>query len=59
MTIRPYVGVGIAFVTAWSSYLGRDTSDTNSSLLLYPGATAHWNIPRSNFFLGGDTGIKF
>jgi len=55
VTIRPYAGVGIAFVTASSSYLGNDVSETNSSLLLYPGATAHWNIPRSNFFVGGDT----
>lgn len=55
VTIRPYAGVGVAFVTASSTFAGESTSNTESSLLLYPGATAHWNIPRSDFFVGGDT----
>lgn len=55
VTIRPYAGVGIAFVTASSTLAGESTSATDSSLLLYPGATAHWNIPRTDFFVGGDT----
>ncbi len=55
VTIRPYAGVGIAFITASSSLGGQSASATDSSLLLYPGATAHWNIPRTAFFVGGDT----
>lgn len=57
VTIRPYAGVGVAFATASSSFAGESTSSTDSSLLIYPGATAHWNIPRSDFFVGGDTRI--
>ena len=55
VTIRPMLGAGIGFTTVSSSYLGRDDSNTATSLVIYPGATAHWNIPRSNFFVGGDT----
>jgi hypothetical protein len=57
VTIRPYAGVGIAFLTASSTIAGQSASSTDSSLLIYPGATAHWNIPRSDFFVGGDTRI--
>jgi hypothetical protein len=55
VTIRPYAGLGVAFLTASSSLAGTSTSETESSALVYPGATAHWNIPRSDFFVGGDT----
>ena len=55
VTIRPYAGVGIAFVSASTTINGVSAGGSDSSLLLYPGATAHWNIPRSNFFVGGDT----
>ena len=55
VTIRPYAGVGIAFVTASISYAGRSDDASTSSLLLYPGATAFWNIPKTDFFVGGDT----
>jgi hypothetical protein len=55
VTIRPYGGVGIGFVTASSTLANVSGSATNSSLVIYPGATAFWNIPRSDFFVGGDT----
>ncbi len=57
VTIRPYGGVGVVFISS-SVTIGNDsTSASTNSLALYPGATAQWNIPRSDFFVGGDTRI--
>ena len=55
VTIRPYAGVGVAFIGSSTSFAGQSVSASDSSLLIYPGATAYWNIPRSDFFVGGDT----
>jgi hypothetical protein len=54
VTIRPYAGIGIAFLSSTVTYLNHEESSSTSSMILYPGATAHWNIPRSDFFVGGD-----
>lgn len=55
VTIRPYAGVGVAFIGSSTTFAGQSVSASDSSLLIYPGATAYWNIPRSDFFVGGDT----
>ena len=55
VTIRPYGGVGLAVISVSSTFLGETKSASDTSLVIYPGATAHWNIPRSAFFVGGDT----
>lgn len=57
VTIRPYGGVGVVFISSSVTVGNQSSSASTNSLALYPGATAQWNIPRSDFFVGGDTRI--
>jgi hypothetical protein len=54
VTIRPYGGVGVVFISSSITFGNQSNSTSTNSLALYPGATAQWNIPRSDFFVGGD-----
>lgn len=59
-TIRPYGGVGVIFVHSSVSYLGQDKSDTNTTMGLYPGVTATYDIPNAEgFYVGGDARLVF
>ena len=55
VTIRPYGGVGVVFISSSVTVGNQSSSASTSSLALYPAVTAQWNIPRSDFFVGGDT----
>jgi hypothetical protein len=47
VVLRPYGGVGALFTSA-------PNSATTSTGVVYPGLTAHYLVPRSPVFLGGD-----
>jgi hypothetical protein len=58
--IRPYAGVGVLFAHASVSGLGGTTqSATDSSMGIYPGVTASYEIPKSPAFVGADLRLLF
>jgi hypothetical protein len=52
--LRPYAGLGIAVLSASVSGPGAGASASDSSFVLWPGATATYAIPGSRFVVGGD-----
>jgi hypothetical protein len=52
--VRPYGGAGFLFTRTSITTNGVSASDTKSSLMIYPGATAQFIFPRSPVFVGGD-----
>jgi hypothetical protein len=55
--LRPYAGVGALFASVSTKADGSDTSETRSSLALWPGCTVSYDLPRSSIFVGGDTRV--
>lgn len=53
--VRPYGGVGAMFATISMKGGGEATSDSSSSIAFWPGCTVTYRIPRSSFYVGGDT----
>ncbi len=62
-TLRPYGGIGFASFNASTTYanqnLGTNSSASNTVLLFWPGATALYDIPNTNFMVGGDVRLLF
>jgi hypothetical protein len=54
VVLRPYLGLGILWWTASASAGGVSASTTDTKFVVWPGASVVWNVPDSNFFLGGD-----
>lgn len=54
VVIRPYGGVGIAFVTVSQEANGQSKSDTKSSFAFWPGCAVSYAIPKSPAFVGAD-----
>lgn len=56
MTIRPYLGIGMA--TAWgtssASTTGMSTSASQSQFAIWPGVAAYHRFTDTNYMLGGD-----
>ena len=58
--VRPYAGVGMLFASATIKGLnGQDASASNTSLGIFPGVTASYDVPRSNVFVGADLRLLF
>jgi len=57
VVIRPYAGVGLILGMVSVKAGGESNSDTSSSLAFWPGCTVTYAIPRSSFYVGGDTKI--
>ncbi|HSO37670.1 MAG TPA: outer membrane beta-barrel protein [Labilithrix sp.] len=57
VVIRPYAGVGLILGMVSLKSGGESNSDTSSSLAFWPGCTVTYAIPRSSFYVGGDTKI--
>lgn len=53
--VRPYGGVGILFDRERNTVNDVSVSDTGSALMIYPGVTGRYNIPRTPAYVGGDT----
>ena len=54
VVIRPYLGLGIFSWGSSASGPGGGASGSSTRFVVWPGASVIWNVPNSNFFLGGD-----
>lgn len=55
--VRPYGGVGLV-VASFSQKVGsQESSKSDSALAIWPGITVLYEIPRSAFFVGGDSRV--
>jgi hypothetical protein len=52
--VRPYAGLGLAISNASASGPAVKVSGSDNRFVLWPGATATWQLPGSAFTLGGD-----
>jgi len=52
--VRPYAGAGILFNRTSITTNGVSDSVTNSELMIYPGVTAQYILPKTPVFVGGD-----
>jgi hypothetical protein len=50
VVVRPYVGLGLFSASGGGAVAG----DSSSRFVVWPGCAVIWNVPNSNFFLGGD-----
>jgi Tetratricopeptide repeat len=62
-TLRPYGGLGFASFNVSTSFVnqnnGANASSSASRLLFWPGVTAIYDIPNTNFMVGGDARLVF
>lgn len=54
LLVRPYAGAGILFNRTSITTNGFSDSVTNSELMIYPGVTAQYILPKTPVFVGGD-----
>jgi hypothetical protein len=52
--IRPYAGLGIASFSVSGTGGGATVGASTTKLVLWPGGTAIYALPGSDFFIGGD-----
>jgi hypothetical protein len=52
--VRPYVGLGIASLSVSGSAAGTSVGASTTKLVLWPGGAAIYDLPGSDFFVGGD-----
>jgi hypothetical protein len=57
VVIRPYGGLGMLVALVSLSAGGESKSDSSTSFALWPGCTVTYAIPRSSFYVGGDTKV--
>jgi hypothetical protein len=55
--VRPYVGTGLLVGRMSTVVNNNSNTNTESALMFYPGATAHYIIGKSPVFVGGDTRV--
>jgi hypothetical protein len=54
VVVRPYMGIGLFDITGSAGGGGATVSSSQTQFVIWPGCTVIWNVPNSNFFLGGD-----
>lgn len=54
VVVRPYLGLGLFDVTGSASAGGVSAGGSSTHFVIWPGCTVIWNVPNSNFFVGGD-----
>jgi hypothetical protein len=57
VVVRPYMGIGIFDWTASSNVGGVSVSESGTRFVVWPGCSVLWNVPNSNFFIGGDVRV--
>jgi hypothetical protein len=57
VVVRPYMGLGIFTWTSSASGPASGGSTSSTQVVAWPGCTVIWNVPRSDFFLGGDVRV--
>jgi len=50
VVVRPYVGLGLFSASGGGAFAG----DSSSRFVIWPGCAVIWNVPNSNYFIGGD-----
>jgi len=54
VVVRPYLGLGIFSWGSSTSGPGVSAGASSTRFVVWPGGSVIWNVPNSNFFLGGD-----
>ncbi|HEY3819463.1 MAG TPA: autotransporter domain-containing protein [Polyangiaceae bacterium] len=54
VVVRPYVGIGLYDLTSGGSAGGFSGTSSTTFFVVWPGCSVIWNVPNSNFFVGGD-----
>jgi hypothetical protein len=54
VVLRPYMGLGIFDWGSSASGPGVASGGSSVRFIVWPGCSVVWNVPRSNFFVGGD-----
>jgi hypothetical protein len=54
VVVRPYMGLGLFDLTGSASAGGVSSSGSSTRFVIWPGCSVIWNVPNSNFFVGGD-----
>jgi hypothetical protein len=57
VVVRPYMGIGLFDITGSANGSGVSSSSSSTEFVVWPGCTVIWNIPDTNFFLGGDVRV--
>jgi hypothetical protein len=54
VVVRPYMGLGIFNWSSSASGPGGGAGASSTRFVVWPGGSVIWNVPDTNFFLGGD-----
>ncbi len=54
VVVRPYMGLGVFSWTSSAAGPAAGGSTSTTQVVAWPGCTVLWNVPGSDFFLGGD-----
>jgi hypothetical protein len=54
VVVRPYIGLGLFSWTGSVSGPAGGGSSSSTQVVAWPGCTVIWNVPRTDFFVGGD-----
>jgi hypothetical protein len=54
VVVRPYVGLGLFDLTGSASAGGVSGGGSDTRFVIWPGCSVIWNVPGSNYFIGGD-----
>lgn len=57
VVLRPYMGLGIFSYGSTASVPGASASASTTRFVIWPGVSVLWNVPNSNFFIGGDARV--
>ncbi|MGD0526454.1 MAG: autotransporter outer membrane beta-barrel domain-containing protein [Polyangiaceae bacterium] len=54
VVLRPYMGLGLFDLTGSGAAGGASWGSSSTHFIIWPGCTVIWNVPSTNYFLGGD-----
>jgi hypothetical protein len=57
VVVRPYMGLGLFTWTASTIGPAAGGSTSSTQVVAWPGCSVLWNVPGSDFFLGGDVRV--
>lgn len=57
VVVRPYLGLGLFDLTGSASAGGVSGGGSSTHFVVWPGCSVIWNVPNSNFFVGGDVRV--
>jgi len=57
VVLRPYMGIGLYNWSSSASGGGVSAGGSGTQFVVWPGCMVVWNVPSSNFFIGGDVHV--